>query len=93
MSKFRLKALKGFSWSMIDALASSGITFLIGLFLARILTPAEFGILGIVTFFIALSNSIVDSGLSNALIRKIDAEDIDYNTAFWINIRKITRII
>jgi|TARA_B110000240_G_C13511141_1_gene459465 teichuronic acid exporter len=86
MSVLRLKAIRGVSWSMLDAIAGSGITFLIGLFLARILSPEEFGILGMVAVFIALSNTIIDSGLSNALIRKVNANDIDYNTGFWTNI-------
>lgn len=71
---------------MADNLASSGITFLVGILLARILSPSEFGILGMITIFIAISNSIVDSGFSNALIRKIDAKNIDYNTVFYFNL-------
>lgn len=71
---------------MIDNMANSGITFLVGLILARILTPAEYGIMAMVTIFIAVSNSIVDSGFSNALIRKIKIERIDYNTVFYFNL-------
>lgn len=80
------KTVKGIGWSFVDNIASSGITFLVGLILARILTPAEFGIIGMITIFIAISNSIVDSGFSNALIRKNDAGDLDYNTVFFFNI-------
>ena len=80
------KTLKGVSWSFIDNIAGSGITFLVGLVLARLLTPAEFGIIGMITIFIAISNSIVDSGFSNALIRKQDASDKDYNTVFIFNL-------
>ena len=64
------KTVKGVGWSFIDNLSSSGITFLVGLVLARLLTPSEYGIMAILTIFIAVSNSIVDSGFSNALIRK-----------------------
>jgi len=80
------KTIHGMSWSMVDNLASSGISFLVGIVLARLLSPAEFGILGMIAVFIALSNSIVDSGFSNALIRKNDAKDIDYNTVFYFNL-------
>lgn len=80
------KTLKGVSWSFIDNIAGSGITFLVGLVLARLLTPAEFGIIGMITIFIAISNSIVDSGFSSALIRKQDASDKDYNTVFIFNL-------
>lgn len=80
------KTVKGASWSFIDSIAGQGITFLVGLVLARLLTPEEYGIIGIITIFIAVFNSIVDSGFSNALIRKNDAKDIDYNTVFITNL-------
>lgn len=80
------KTVKGVSWSFIDNLASSGISFLVGLVLARLLTPSEYGIMAIITIFIAVSNSIVDSGFSNALIRKTDAKRVDYNTVFIFNL-------
>lgn len=80
------KTVKGVGWSFIDNLSSSGITFLVGLVLARLLTPSEYGIMAILTIFIAVSNSIVDSGFSNALIRKTDARRVDYNTVFLFNL-------
>lgn len=82
----RNKTVKGASWSFIDSIAGQGITFLVGLVLARLLTPEEYGLIGIIIIFIAVFNSIVDSGFSNALIRKNDAEDIDYNTVFISNL-------
>ena len=83
---YRSKAVKGVGWSFIDNLSAQGITFLVGLVLARLLTPEEYGLIGIITIFIAVFNSIVDSGFSNALIRKTDAGDIDYNTVFITNL-------
>ena len=80
------KTVKGASWSFIDSIAGQGITFLVGLVLARLLTPEEYGLIGIITIFIAVFNSIVDSGFSNALIRKNDAKEIDYNTVFITNL-------
>ena len=80
------KTIKGVSWSIIDNLANAGITFLIGIILARILSPAEFGLIGMITIFIAVSNSIVDSGFSSALIRKAKPKDIDFNTVFYFNL-------
>lgn len=80
------KTVKGASWSFFDSIAGQGITFLVGLVLARLLTPEEYGLIGIIIIFIAVFNSIVDSGFSNALIRKNDAKDIDYNTVFISNL-------
>ena len=80
------KTVKGVGWSFIDNLSSSGVSFLVGLVLARLLTPSEYGIMAILTIFIAVSTSIVDSGFSNALIRKTDAKRVDYNTVFLFNL-------
>ncbi len=79
------KTIKGASRSFIDSIASQGITFVVGLVLARLLTPDDYGLIGIITIFIQVFNSIVDSGFSNALIRKTDATDKDYNTVFVSN--------
>ena len=80
------KTVKGASWSFIDSISSQGVTFLVSLVLARLLTPDEYGLIGIISIFIAVFNSIVDSGFSNALIRKNEARDIDYNTVFLTNL-------
>lgn len=80
------KTIKGVGWSFVDNISSSGISFIVGLVLARILSPEEYGIMAMVAIFIAVSNSIVDSGFSNALIRKTDARNIDYNTTFYFNL-------
>jgi O-antigen/teichoic acid export membrane protein len=86
MSSLRARTLNGVNWSLIDIIVNTGISFIVGIILARILSPSEFGIIGMLTVFIAISNSIVDSGFSNALIRKKDAERIDYNTVFFFNV-------
>lgn len=80
------KTVKGVSWSFIDSISNQGITFLVGLVLARLLTPEDYSLLGIILIFISVFNSIVDSGFSNALIRKTDATDKDYNTVFGCNL-------
>ena len=80
------KTVKGVGWSFIDNVSNSGITFLVGLVLARILTPSEYGIMAMITIFIAISNSIVDCGFSNALIRKKNVQRVDYNTVFYFNL-------
>lgn len=86
MSELKNKAIKGVGWSFADNLLSQGVTFLVGIVLARLLSPEEYGLIGIITIFISVFNAIVDSGFSNALIRKTDATDADYNTAFYTNL-------
>lgn len=80
------KTVKGVSWSFVDSISNQGVTFLVGLVLARILTPEDYSLLGIILIFVSVFNSIVDSGFSNALIRKKDANDRDYNTVFVCNL-------
>jgi teichuronic acid exporter len=86
VSSIKSKAINGIKWSFIDNLANSGITFLVGILLARLLSPREFGIFGLITLFIAISNSIVDGGFATALIRKDNVTDKDYNTVFYCNL-------
>lgn len=86
MNSLKEKTVNGVGWSFADNIVSTGITFLVGLILARILSPAEFGILGMIAVFIAVSNTVVDSGFSSALIRKNDATNTDYNTVFYFNL-------
>lgn len=82
----RNKTIKGVGWSAADAFLGQGITFLVGLVLARILSPEEYGLIGICLIFTTVLNGIVDSGFSNALIRKNDATNDDYNTMFITNL-------
>lgn len=85
------KTVKGVGWSAADAFLGQGVTFLVGIVLARILTPAEYGLIGIVTIFTTILTGIVDSGFSNALIRKQNVTGEDYNTMFFTNL--ITSIV
>lgn len=82
----KYKTVRGVGWSFADNIASGGVSFLVGLILANLLTPEEYGILAIIMIFIAVSNSIIDSGFSSALIRKTDCKPIDYNTTFYFNL-------
>lgn len=79
------KTVKGVGWSAIDSFLGQGITFIVGLVLARLLSPSEYGLIGIVTIFITVFNAIIDSGFSQAVIRKKDASNDDYNTMFITN--------
>ena len=82
----KAKTVKGVTWTALDTVLKYGITFVVGIVLARLLTPDEYGLIGILTIFIELFNIIIDGGFANALIRKQDAEDIDYSTVFYTNL-------
>ncbi len=80
------KTISGLTWSFIDSFAQKGITFIIGIILARLLLPSEFGLIGMITIFIAISESFINSGFGAALIRKQDCTDIDFSTVFYFNL-------
>lgn len=81
----RNKTIKGTFWSAADAFLGQGITFVVGIVLARLLSPEEYGMIGICLIFTTILNGIVDSGFSNAIIRKKEATNDDYNTMFITN--------
>lgn len=80
------KTVKGTIWSAADTFLAQGVTFVVGIVLARLLSPEEYGLIGIVTIFTSVMLGVVDSGFSNALIRKKDATNEDYNTLFIFNL-------
>jgi len=86
MNSLREKTISGLKWSFIESIISQGIHFVVGIILARILSPSEFGLIGMLTFFIAVSQSFIDSGFSQALIRKQNCSDADFSTVFYFNL-------
>jgi teichuronic acid exporter len=75
-----------FLWSAIDQLINFSFSLFIGIFLARFLSPADFGLVGIVMIFIVICDTLVNSGFYMALIRKDLCSNQDYSTAFFFNV-------
>jgi len=86
VSNLKRKAVNGFFWSMLESVLSQGQGMIFGIILARMLSPKEFGLVGMITIFIAIAQVFVDSGLSQALIGKQNCSKLDYSTIFWANI-------
>ena len=86
MPSLKQKTISGLTWSFIDNFSNIGIQFIIGIILARILSPKEFGLIGMITVFISISQSFIDSGFSNSLIRKNNCTQKDYSTVFYFNL-------
>lgn len=78
--------VKGVFWNAIEKIAVKGGAFIIGVILARILSPSDYGLIGMLAIFIALSNVFIESGFAKALIQNQDCNDIDYSTAFVTNV-------
>lgn len=79
-------AKRGIIWSAIERFSVQGVQFVIMIIMARLLTPKDYGIIGMLSIFISVAQSLIDSGFSNALIRKQNRTEIDNSTVFYFNI-------
>lgn len=80
------KTVYGFFWSFTDLMSKYGIQFVVQIFLARLLSPRDFGLIGMMTVIIVISQTIVDSGFGSALIREKYSSQEDYSTVFHFNL-------
>lgn len=80
------KTFKGVIWSAVERFSTQGVQFLFGILLARLLTPNDYGMIAMLTIFMAVSQTFIDSGFGNALIRKPDRNENDKATVFFFNI-------
>ena len=85
-SSLKQQTVRGTIWSSIERFSVQGIQFLVLIVMARILTPADYGMVGMLAIFLAISQSLIDSGFSNALIQKIDRTEKDFSTVFYFNL-------
>lgn len=85
-SDLKKKTAKGMFWSAVERFSTQGIQFLFGIVLARLLTPADYGVIAMLTIFLAICQTFIDSGFANAIIRKIDRTEKDMATMFFFNI-------
>lgn len=86
MGELKEKTLSGVKWNAIGRFSTQGVSFVISILLARILTPSDYGVVGMIGIFMAIAQTFIDSGFGSALIRKKDCTDEDFSTAFYFNI-------
>ena len=82
----KTQTVNGLKRSAIERFSAQGVQFVIQIILARLLLLSDYGIIAMLTIFIAISQTFVDSGFSNALIRKLDRNEEDTTTVFLFNI-------
>lgn len=85
MASLRNEAIKGMSWAAIEKFTSQAIAFILGIIMARLLAPADYGVIGMTGIFIGIAGTLVDSGLGTALIQKKEKKKDDYSTLFVFN--------
>ena len=82
----RSQLLHGVAWNFIEKVLMRGASFVIGIILARLLSPSDFGLIGMLAIFVAISNVFIEGGLAKALIQRKNCQDIDFSTAFVSNV-------
>ena len=80
------KAASSFAFKLIESVGMQGIAFVVSLLLARLLTAGDYGVLTMLTVFIAVSQVFVQSGLNTALIQKKDVDECDTSSVFWVSL-------
>lgn len=80
------KTITSIFWAAFQRFGTITVSFVGNLFLARLLTAEDYGLVGMLTVFISLSETFIDSGLGSALIQKKNPSELDYSTVFWSNI-------
>ncbi len=85
-SNLKQKTTRGLIWSFIEKFSMYGIQFILGLFIARILEPSHYGLVGMLAIFMAFSAIFIDSGFARALIQKQDRTEADFSTVFYFNL-------
>lgn len=85
MEDLKQQTVKSVVWSAVERFGYQGIQFIITIIMARLLLPEEFGLIAMLSIFIAIAQTFVDSGFGSALIQKQDRTETDYSTAFYFN--------
>lgn len=80
------KTISGVIWSLLNLFLTRGASFFSTVIIARILSPEDFGLLGMIMIFMGIGTTLINSGLSQSLIRSNDVDEIDYATVFYTNI-------
>lgn len=82
----KTKSINGTLWSLADNITTQGLTFIIGIILARLLSPTDYGMIGALSIFMVMAGVIIECGFGKALIRKKERTQADLSTAFYFNI-------
>lgn len=86
MTEYKKQLATNTIWNALERYSVLGIQLLCTFILARFLTPADFGIVGMIVVFTAIANTIIDSGFSQALIRKQNVDNTEYSSVFYFNV-------
>jgi O-antigen/teichoic acid export membrane protein len=86
MSNLKERSVKGVSWNLVEQFGLQGVRFVFGVILARLLTPDDFGLIGMITVFFTIAQIFIDGGFSLSYIQKGEVTKEDANTIFFTNL-------
>lgn len=86
MESIKSQTIRSVKWNGIEKFAGQGVQFLLTLVIARLLTPSDYGLIGLMTIFITISQTFIDSGFNTALLRTKSPKEEDFSTVFYFNI-------
>ena len=85
-TSLKKQALVGVGWSAIGRFSSQGVSFILQIILARLLSPSDYGIIAMISIFLQVSAVFIDSGFGKYLIQKQNCSEHDYSTVFFYNL-------
>lgn len=82
----KTKAFKGFAWNSLESVLVKGLSFIVSILIARVVSPDAYGLVGMLSLFLAVSTIFIEGGFSKALVQRKDCSQIDFSTVFYFNI-------
>lgn len=78
------RIVHGVIWRIVSRLSTQGVTFAVGIVLARLLGPEAYGTVAMLTIFVSISEALVNCGFNSAIIQKKSLSDVDLSSVFWL---------
>ena len=86
MENLKTKVAKGAVWATLEKFVHQGVGFVVGMILARLLTPTDYGSVALLSLFFAIAGSLASCGFGNALVQKKDVSELEFNSVFYVSI-------
>ncbi len=86
MGDLRRKVARGVLWVSLEKFSAQLVYFVVAMVLSRLLTPTDYGTIGLLAIFLAVAGSLANCGFGNALVQKKDAGDLEFNSVFYLSL-------
>ncbi|MFK1764925.1 oligosaccharide flippase family protein [Bacteroides fragilis] len=81
-----MAALNSLMWNAVEKMSGQALRFILTIVIARLVSPADFGLIAMLSIFLSVAQSFIDCGFYNALVQKQDRTEVDYSTMFYSNV-------